>query len=67
MKYKYRKDIKMYHIVYRTHNLINYKEYIGKHSTTNIEDGYYGSGKVLNLAVKKIWIRKFCSRNFEFS
>ena len=28
-------------------------EYIGIHSTDNINDGYFGSGKYLNLAIKK--------------
>jgi len=47
--------IKMFHITYKTTNLINYKIYIGVHSTENPEvfDGYLGSGKVLLLAIKK--------------
>jgi len=43
----------IYHLVYLTRNLINGKIYIGKHSTTNLDDGYLGSGKHLKLAFKK--------------
>ncbi len=48
-----------YHFIYRTHNLINGKEYTGKHSTTNLDDGYYGSGDILRLAVNKYGIENF--------
>ena len=37
----------MYYTVYKTYNLINGKEYIGKHQTQNINDKYMGSGKLL--------------------
>jgi group I intron endonuclease len=43
----------MFHIVYKTANLINGKIYIGKHSTENLDDGYLGSGNLLLKAVKK--------------
>lgn len=42
-----------YHLVYKTTNLLNGKFYIGKHSTTNVEDDYLGSGKSLISAVSK--------------
>lgn len=43
----------MYHFVYETTNLINGKKYIGKHSTDDLNDGYLGSGKAIQQAIKK--------------
>jgi len=43
----------MYHIIYKTTNTINKKWYIGYHSTTNINDEYLGSGKLIISAIKK--------------
>lgn len=43
----------MYHIIYKTTNLINGKYYYGVHSTDNISDGYLGSGNKLKNAIKK--------------
>lgn len=42
-------------IVYKTTNLVNGKFYVGVHKTDNIEifDGYFGSGSLLKLAIKK--------------
>lgn len=42
-----------FHYIYKTTNIVNNKFYIGKHSTNNLEDGYLGSGKLLNYAIKK--------------
>lgn len=41
-----------YYTVYQTTNLINNKIYIGRHITTNINDGYLGSGKLLCIDIK---------------
>jgi group I intron endonuclease len=49
----------MIHFVYETTNLINNKKYIGKHSTTNIDDGYLGSGIVLKQAINKYGRKNF--------
>jgi hypothetical protein len=38
---------KKYHLLYRVKNEHTLKEYIGIHSTDNIEDGYMGSGTLL--------------------
>lgn len=43
---------KKYYFVYKTTNLVNQKFYIGVHATTNINDGYLGSGKRLGDAIK---------------
>jgi len=49
----------MIHTVYKTTNLINHKYYIGKHSSENPDDGYLGSGKALQRAIKKHGIENF--------
>lgn len=48
-----RTDPDLKHTIYKTVNNINGKFYIGKHQTFNINDGYLGSGVVLEKAIKK--------------
>ena len=43
----------VYHIFYKTTNIINGKYYYGVHSTHNLDDGYVGSGTRLARAIKK--------------
>lgn len=45
-------------IIYKTTNLINGKIYIGQHYTS-ADDGYLGSGKILNLAIDKYGIESY--------
>jgi hypothetical protein len=49
----------MYYTIYKTTCLINGKFYIGKHQTKNLDDGYFGSGKVLLWAIKKYGMINF--------
>ena len=41
----------MEYIVYLTNNIINNKIYVGVHKTedSNIFDGYYGNGLIINI------------------
>lgn len=43
----------MFYTVYKTTNTTNGRDYIGKHKTNDINDGYLGSGKLLKQAIKK--------------
>jgi len=49
----------MIHYLYCIENLINGKIYVGKHSTTDMNDGYMGSGKALLHAIKKYGVENF--------
>jgi hypothetical protein len=49
----------MHIYVYRITNLINNKEYTGVHTTSNLDDGYMGSGLAIMHAVKKHGVENF--------
>lgn len=57
---------KKYHFIYKTTNLLNNKFYIGMHSTDNLEDGYFGSGKVLRYSINKHGIENHKVEILEF-
>ena len=52
--------------------MLNDKYYVGMHSTSNLKDGYLGSGKSLRYAIRKygeenfkIEIIEWCKNNFD--
>ena len=55
-------DNKMKNYIYKITNLINQKYYIGKrHTKSNdpLNDGYWGSGKLIKAAIKKYGLSNF--------
>jgi len=44
---------KKYHYIYKTVNVLSGKYYIGMHSTSNLNDGYLGSGTRLRYSINK--------------
>ncbi len=55
-----------FYILYKTTNLLNNKTYIGIHQTTNLEDGYLGSGIALKEALAKYGKENFKREILEF-
>lgn len=53
------KSTQLFFIIYKITNLLNKKIYIGKHITSNLDDGYYGSGKLIIKAIKKYGKQNF--------
>lgn len=51
--------VKKYHFIYKTTNLLNNKYYVGMHSTSNLKDGYMGSGKQLRYSIRKYGVQNF--------
>lgn len=43
----------MHYLIYKITNRLDNKFYVGKHKTENKDDGYFGSGLLLDYAVKK--------------
>jgi len=48
-----------YYTIYKITNLVNGKTYIGKHETSQVNDGYMGSGKHLKRAIAKYGAENF--------
>ena len=49
----------MFYTVYKITNKLNNKIYVGSHQTSNLEDGYMGSGKHLKRAQQKYGMSNF--------
>ena len=49
----------MFYTIYRITNRISGKQYIGKHQTEDLDDGYMGSGKRITQAIAKYGIESF--------
>ena len=45
--------------IYEITNLINNKKYIGSRLSKTIDEKYWGSGKIIKLAIKKYGIENF--------
>jgi hypothetical protein len=59
-------ESKKHHFLYKTVNLLNGKYYVGIHSTSNLKDGYLGSGKRLRRAIRKYGKENFQIEILEF-
>jgi len=55
-----------YFIIYKTTCLITNKFYVGMHKTTNLQDGYLGSGKILKRSLKKHGVKNHVFEILEY-
>ena len=56
----------MFYYLYEVKNNLNGNIYIGVHRTSDLEDGYMGSGKAIRNAIKKYGIANFTKTILEF-
>lgn len=59
-------EVKKYHFIYKTTNLLNGKYYVGMHSTSDLKDGYLGSGTRLRHSIRKYGESNFKIEILEF-
>lgn len=55
-----------FHYIYKVTRVDNGKYYIGMHSTDDLEDGYFGSGKIITASIKKHGKEKHIKEILEF-
>jgi hypothetical protein len=60
-----RADKRKYHYIYKI-TRFDGKYYIGMHSTDDLEDGYFGSGKLISRSMKKYGAEKHSKEILEF-
>jgi hypothetical protein len=60
------KNTYKYFFIYLTKNIDNNKCYIGWHATNNLNDGYTGSGRLLNRSIEKYGKDKHITGIIEF-
>lgn|SRR5579859_53241 len=56
----------MFYYLYKITNNVNGKIYVGYHKTSNIDDGYMGSGKIIKHAIKKHGLDNFTKVILEY-
>jgi group I intron endonuclease len=49
----------MHYYLYKITNLVNNKIYVGVHKTKDLNDGYMGSGKIIQQAIQKYGLQNF--------
>lgn len=56
----------MFYYLYKITNRLNSHVYVGVHKTSNLDDGYMGSGTILRAAYKKHGVENFDKTILEF-